>query len=501
MVPVPEALAVGGARLLDYSGNWRASAYIGGSPGGPDPEPVRNLLLNEFMVAAAQGNGAGLGELSDDWIELWNAGSGPLELTGLYLSDDPARLDKWPLANAVLPAGSYLLVDQANGLLGSLAMPFGLNAQGGELYLSHLSESGGSRVADAVRYKGQEPGYSYGRVRDLQGCWGRSLPTRGGPNLSAPDGLYISEVMYHPHDIVRRGSPLDNTGDEYIEIYNSNPFSVSLADGARSWRLSGGVDFLFPAGANIPGGGYMLVVSFDPGIESDFSLFKRKYGIADSGVVVVGPYTGKLANSSDAVVLEKPVILETNGEVVAWAVVDEVNYADCWPWPEGLADGGGSSLQRVAVPGCGAAGWVALMPTPGMAWTAESRADNDLDGLPDYWEIDNELSPTDAEGENGGHGDPDGDGLDNRTEWMLGTRPRTVTLRFNGIESKENSMVIRHNVPAGFAVRVEASESLTGDWVEVVSWGAEPAPRFVEAIIPLSETRTGWRFYRLVGGQ
>ncbi|NLH73503.1 MAG: hypothetical protein GX456_10665 [Verrucomicrobia bacterium] len=501
MVPVPEALAVGGGRLLEYSGNWRASAYIGGSPGGPDLGPERSLLINEFMAAAEEGSGTGSGHLSDDWLELYNAGSEPLELAGWYLSDDPARLDKWQLAHVVLPAGSYLSVDRANGLLDSLVIPFALNGEGGELYLSHLPETGVGMVADAVRYKGQEPGYSYGRVRELSGCWARTLPTRDGPNVSAAVGLYISEVMYHPYDTVRGGSRLDNTADEYVEIYNSNPFPVSLAEGAHSWRLSGGVDFAFPAGVSIPANGYFLVVSFDPGIESDLSLFKRKYGIADSGVVVVGPYAGKLANSSDTVVLEKPVILETNGEVVAWAVVDEVNYADCWPWPEGLADGGGSSLQRVAVPGCGAAGWVALMPTPGMAWTAESRADNDLDGLPDYWEIDNELSPTDAEGENGGHGDPDGDGLDNRTEWMLGTRPRTVTLRFNGIESKENSMVIRHNVPAGFAVRVEASESLTGDWVEVVSWGAEPAPRFVEAIIPLWQTRTGWRFYRLVGGQ
>lgn len=501
MVPVAEAVAVGGARSLEYSGNWRASAFIGGSPGGPDPEPVRSLLINEFMTGAEQGNGTGPGHVSDDWIELYNVGSEPVELAGWYLSDDPARLDKWPLAGAVLPAGSYLSVDQANGFQGSLAIPFALNWGGGELYLSHLAESGGGRVADAVRYKGQEPGYSFGRLGDLPGCWGRMLPSRDGPNVSAAGGLYISEVMYHPYDIVSGGSQLDNTADEYIEIHNSNPFSVSLAEGARSWRLSGGVDFAFPAGANIPANGYLLVVNFDPGVEADVSMFKRKYGIADADVVIVGPYSGKLANGSDTVVLEKPVISNTSGEVVGWAIVDEVNYADCWPWPEALADGGGFSLQRVAVPGCGAAGWAALMPTAGMAWTAESRADHDLDGLPDYWEIGNGLSATDGEGENGGDGDPDGDGLDNRTEWMLGTRPRSVTLRFSGIESKENSVIIRLNVPAGFAVRVEASESLTGDWVKVVSWDAESAPRFVEATVPRSETRSGCQFYRLVADQ
>ena len=46
--------------------------------------------------------------------------------------------------------------------------------------------------------------------------------------------------------------------------------------------------------------------------------------------------------------------------------------------------------------------------------------DTDGDGLPDGWEVQNELDPLDAEGDNGPEGDPDGDGFDNALERELG---------------------------------------------------------------------------------
>ena len=48
-------------------------------------------------------------------------------------------------------------------------------------------------------------------------------------------------------------------------------------------------------------------------------------------------------------------------------------------------------------------------------------ADTDDDGLPDGWEVLNDLDPTDADGDNGPDGDPDGDGFDNDLELELGS--------------------------------------------------------------------------------
>lgn len=49
--------------------------------------------------------------------------------------------------------------------------------------------------------------------------------------------------------------------------------------------------------------------------------------------------------------------------------------------------------------------------------------DLDGDGLPDAWEIEHGLDPADSYGENGPHGDPDGDGFTNLEEYHLGGHP------------------------------------------------------------------------------
>ena len=50
-------------------------------------------------------------------------------------------------------------------------------------------------------------------------------------------------------------------------------------------------------------------------------------------------------------------------------------------------------------------------------------ADTDGDGLLDLWEIENGLSPADAEGGDGAEGDPDGDGIANLEEQRRGIDP------------------------------------------------------------------------------
>ena len=50
LVPLTSALLDQPAGSLRYGGNWRASTYMGGSPGADDPVPVAMLLINEFMA-------------------------------------------------------------------------------------------------------------------------------------------------------------------------------------------------------------------------------------------------------------------------------------------------------------------------------------------------------------------------------------------------------------------------------------------------------------------
>ena len=63
--------------------------------------------------------------------------------------------------------------------------------------------------------------------------------------------VLVSEIMYHPVEHASfdtNGQPvLDLSADlhEFIELHNTNTVNVALA----GWRLSGGIDFEFPAGA------------------------------------------------------------------------------------------------------------------------------------------------------------------------------------------------------------------------------------------------------------
>ena len=58
--------------------------------------------------------------------------------------------------------------------------------------------------------------------------------------------------------------------------------------------------------------------------------------------------------------------------------------------------------------------------------------DTDTDGLEDGWEVVNTLAPRDSMGDNGGQGDPDGDGLSNRDEQAYGTNPKNADTDSDG---------------------------------------------------------------------
>ena len=152
---------------------------------------------------------------------------------------------------------------------------------------------------------------------------------------------------------------------EFIELKNSGAVPVVLT----GWRLAGGVDFTFPAGATISAGGYAVVAKVPARVQAVYA------GLTG----VLGPWTGGLGNRGDTIQLRD----------AADAILDTVSYSARFPWPN-MADGLGAgqdftltdpapfqykgcSLQRVsaAAPGNDPANWlaspVAGSPTPGAA--------------------------------------------------------------------------------------------------------------------------------------
>jgi hypothetical protein len=64
-------------------------------------------------------------------------------------------------------------------------------------------------------------------------------------------------------------------------------------------------------------------------------------------------------------------------------------------------------------------------------------SDTDADGLPDWWEVQYGLSPTDANGDNGPTGDPDKDGLTNAQEYAAHTNPKAADTDGDGLTDSD----------------------------------------------------------------
>jgi gliding motility-associated-like protein len=64
------------------------------------------IVINEFSCANKNIIADNFGEF-EDWIELYNAGTAPVDLTGYYLSDTKNNPTKWPIPSGVLNPGAF----------------------------------------------------------------------------------------------------------------------------------------------------------------------------------------------------------------------------------------------------------------------------------------------------------------------------------------------------------------------------------------------------------
>jgi hypothetical protein len=197
------------------------------------------VVINEVLASNGHTVPDSQGEY-DDWIELYNQGDAPVNLGGMYLTDDPAEPTKWqfPKNNAALttiPAHGYLLVwaDNEVGDAG-LHAAFKLSAGGDSVA---LFDQDGTTLIDSVTFGAQRTDISYGRLPDAVDTWSSSaFPTPGmqniriyqgiveKPQFSSPRGVYTGEIL------VSIMCPTDGA----LIYYTTDGSSPYLADLARA---------------------------------------------------------------------------------------------------------------------------------------------------------------------------------------------------------------------------------------------------------------------------
>ena len=198
------------------------------------------LRINEWMASPSSGS---------DWFEIYNSGTLPVALTGLYFVDS---------ANKPSPVAPYSFI--GGGLDGFLQIfadnstndnevDFGLGGSGDAIGLHFANNT----VIDRVEFGQQLAGISQGRLPDGTGA-ARSLNTAtpGESNLIRYEGLVVSELLSHS-DL-----PLEDA----VEFYNQTDAPINIG----GWYLSDSRNDLkryrIADGTVVPARGYIVFYEY-----------------------------------------------------------------------------------------------------------------------------------------------------------------------------------------------------------------------------------------------
>lgn len=167
------------------------------------------LFINEVMAANSSVMSDPQGQY-DDWIEIYNAGGQPIDIGGMYLTDDLSDPTRWRIptgkpAATTIAAGGFLVIwadgDTADAVLHA---SFKLGVEGEEIA---LCDKDGATVIDYMAFADLASDTSYGRLPD-GGPWQfMVLPTPGSSNFLAYIGA-VADVEFS-HDRGFYDAPFD----------------------------------------------------------------------------------------------------------------------------------------------------------------------------------------------------------------------------------------------------------------------------------------------------
>ena len=376
---------------------FTASTYAPVAIGNPIPAGHQQAALNGYDIA---GGGADLGGTRDQFQFSYRSQTGDFDVK--------VRLDSLTLADVWSKAGLMAREDLTAGsrAVSVLATP----TIGGVFFLSRATANGaasssgsfpvnypstwlrlkraGNVFSGYAGFDGQAwtqlgqitlalPGAVYlgfavssHNTNQLATAAFRDFSTVSNPLASTPPAteplgqssrrtsLVISEIMYHPPNVLI-GTNAANL--EFIEFFNSRGEPEDLS----GYRLSGDVDYTFPANTVIPGGGFLVVARAPADL-------KRSTGSAACWGPGPEPHTNGLPNdpgtSACAIAPARCSWRSTTTSRPPWPVAaDGAGHSLVLARPsygeDDLARVGSERLHRMGSPG-------RLIPSPPIRWTA-----------------------------------------------------------------------------------------------------------------------------------
>ena len=276
------------------------------SPGhapGTRPALTYSLIISEVLAdpplgLAGDANRDGVRDPhEDEFIELYNAGPVPISLAGWRLGDAGSLSGYFHFpADAVVDSSSYVVLFGGGNPAGFTIPVYtddgtigdGLTDTGESIHLidhhgheiSFLSQSTWPKAQSLVRTSPDSSAFVPHRTASQTQApfspgYAPEPPTGPAPPVPKPTyALVISEVLADPPEgsagDANRDGRRDPHEDEFVELYNAGPDTISLA----SWWLGDTGSLLdyfrFPPGAFIAPGSYAVV--FGGGNPSEFTV-------------------------------------------------------------------------------------------------------------------------------------------------------------------------------------------------------------------------------------
>lgn len=359
------SLANGKGRTLVYKGgnaaqatSWGASEIINGNPGVGNDTWLKtsSVRLNEIMPTITGKN--------DAWVELYNAGSEAVDVTG-WTFESKVRNEKLTIKAGTVPAGGYLVLDGAKDFSEELIV----STIGGSYYLYGATEGDeSSLLLPSSELSSGVVDLSDGST--AQGALKTATPEAANTELYI-GSIIINEINYHPNEE-------DLNQVEFLELKNVSTEAITLyqkatiGSGSRGWKVEG-INFEFSATDILPAGGLAVLFPESLSAELGENKLRTRYEIADN--VMIKFYKGKLSNRGETIAVKMPYAYQedtsnplNNQWFYDWS--DATLYSDNWN-ATGIdykrADGYGYSLQRkdTSTMGYEAAAWTVGEPTPG----------------------------------------------------------------------------------------------------------------------------------------
>jgi hypothetical protein len=225
------------------------------------------LWLNELYLLPPSGTAAPFTGLpgAPAWVELFNAGTRPIELEACALSDEASDLLRWrfPPQTACAP-GQFLRVwfgrPAGSEATTDLCADFQPAAGTGTIFLS-TQVQGRPAVLDYVRYDEDAAGQSIGLVADGDPLSRSRLtsPSPGQPN--APAAL-LPRIRINEWMADNRGSvvdPADGDFDDWFELFNAGTAAVDLSGCFLTDDPANPRKARVPLGFTIPPQGFLVV--------------------------------------------------------------------------------------------------------------------------------------------------------------------------------------------------------------------------------------------------